>query len=260
MLLSQPLLSQPLVLRTERKLPLVRSARKQLSFDHFPEDMMIEILRSLDATAVMSMCSASRGLKAMIEREGFVAEVVSRRLRWLPCVTTSHEISNFDFSLIRKLTAENAGFASWGAAQVLRLTGRSSWQVRIDHCFLDDGDLTVGVCDETATCGWGLNLKTGNLYRDTRTAEGRFACMAPPAAYPDGDGTQICAGMCGKASGTVVEVVVDHTAGLLSFGLQGRFVTALSGFPAGAALRPMVRSVYPGDQVTLVSPCYCHEK
>lgn len=83
---------------------------------------------------------------------------------------------------------------------------------------------------------------------------------APAAPWPNGDLTQVLkdeaglpANLRGSATGCRIEVIVDHVAGTLSFGIDGAPpVMALDGFPEGAELRPWAQCLVPNDRVSFV--------
>ena len=85
----------------------------------------------------------------------------------------------------------------------------------------------------------------------------RYASAAP---WPNGDLTQVLkdeaglpANLRGSATGCRIEVIVDHVAGTLSFGIDGAPpVMALDGFPEGAELRPWAQCLVPNDRVSFV--------
>ena len=88
--------------------------------------------------------------------------------------------------------------------------------------------MTIGVCNEVGTCGWGLFLNYGTLDRDSLTADGQVSKAQPPEGWPNGDETQVMVNEAGqpanlwhRANGAVIEVVVDHSDGSLAFGVNG---------------------------------------
>ena len=100
----------------------------------------------------------------------------------------------------------------------------------------DEGEDEDEEVPAVENCCWGLNVCTGRLQRYHQAPEG----------YPDGDERLIltdCAGnptnLKQKANGALIAVVVDHDRGTLSFRINdGPVLEALTGFPAGAQLRP----------------------
>ena len=119
------------------------------------------------------------------------------------------------------------------------------------------------VCDAAARHGWGLYLLNGCLYRNARKANGEPVFNAePPEGWPDGGGTQVMkdeagrpANLYGRPVGAVIEVLVDHDEGTLSFRVNdGPLCEALKGFPKNAALRPCVWCVCDGDRIRFVTP------
>ena len=73
-----------------------------------------------------------------------------------------------------------------------------------------------------------------------------------PEGWPDGHGTAVCSpSLKGKEVGAVIEVVVDHDAGSLSFRInRGPLLPALGGYPRGARLRPWARLCHEGDRLS----------
>ena len=103
------------------------------------------------------------------------------------------------------------------------------------------------------------------LGRRARDANGHFDIGAPsPNGYPSGHGKQVMkdAGgqptdLDGRAIGAVIEVLVNHDAGTLGYRVNdGPLLEALTGFPAGAALRPWAWAgiPYAGDCLSVVRP------
>lgn len=84
------------------------------------------------------------------------------------------------------------------------------------------------------------------LFRFNRDADGFEILAPPPSGFPDGQHQPVFVDEAGrpthlynKPSGTVIETIMDHDAGILSFRVDNEPpVEALSGFPKGAALQP----------------------
>ena len=167
------------------------------------------------------------------------------------------------FTLTPKMQSEGG---SWGVDASPRLPAAeyASWQVRIDQCHDDVGNVLIGVCDiwrgQPATrCCWGLDPSDMTLYRMVYGAPDEHA-GGVPEGFPDGHLTPVGGpehSLRGRASGSVIEVIMDYAGadgkGTLSFHLGGVSgpIVALSGFPRNAELRPWTALCNAGDQVTL---------
>ena len=133
---------------------------------------------------------------------------------------------------------------------LLPAVGKSSWAIEVDNFNID---LWIGVCDAARRNSWALSLGHGWLYREQRDAHGHIAYPPPPPpdGWPDGEGKQVMKDEAGEptdlwddqATGAVIQVLVDHDEGVLSFQINGGPVLeALKGFPKGTAgqVRPWV--------------------
>ena len=85
------------------------------------------------------------------------------------------------------------------------------------------------------------------------------ACTHPLVTLKTRAQAGLSASLFGRAIGAVIEVLVDHDEGTLSYRVNGGpLLEALKGetkFPKGAALRPFVACpVHSGDRVRLVTP------
>lgn len=184
-------------------------------------------------------------------------------LKWEPKRTVRHNISHDGCTLTRTATRELEPMVlPWAAGRLCPSTegpSTTSWLVRIDNSDGNRGFCCVGVCEPTACCAWGLSLCTGMLERNARDLSGRYSGTPPPPFWPDGDGTQVLhdaygrpANLRGRATGSVIKIILDREAGVLAFSVNGGPpLTALTGFPRGAALRPWALLGYPGDAVTI---------
>ena len=107
-----------------------------------------------------------------------------------------------------------------------------------------------------------MHLYSGKLGRFSRDANGTHVNAPPPDGFPDGHMTQVMkdeagdpANLVGRATGAVIEVLVDHDEGTLGFRVNGGPpLDALKGFPKGAALRISVILSWAFDRVSLVQP------
>ena len=85
------------------------------------------------------------------------------------------------------------------------------------------------MCNEANTCGWGLCPYNGRLARLSRDANGQIDFGGlPQEGWPYGDQAQVMVdeagqpvNLKGRATGAVIEVVVDHSDGSLAFGVNG---------------------------------------
>ena len=182
------------------------------------------------------------------------------RLRWLPEMTAACEISGDGQTLTRVHEFQDG----WAAGMSLPTAGKSSFDVRIDVSLANEGLITIGVCDAEANYGWGLCLEDGKLDRMFAGSNQYGRCIyhyAPfpddyPADYPDCeyDAQILDPPQHRYAEGAVIGVVWDADAGTLAFRVNGgEEHLALSGFPAGAALRPCALLHHAaGDRVTLL--------
>ena len=240
-----------------------------------PEELTLEITYRCasvrDGARLTQACSALHAQQA-----AHWISSMSRilRLEWDPAFTKQHTISN-ERTLLRYYSH---GGTPWAAGKaVLPTSGKSSWQMRIDQSHDNDGRMTLGVCDEAARCGWGLQCAIGMLQRVSRDEAGESDPFAPPPPFfPDVEGMSTLklfpgkelihttgqpATLQGIANGSVVEVIVDHDLGVLSYRLNDNpVVEALRGFPPGARLRPWAHLNWEEDQVTLVGPLRVEEQ
>ena len=124
----------------------------------------------------------------------------------------------------------------------------------------------VSLASRTGTCEWSVSPFYGRVIRRNWDADGNLLVGAPPPpGYPDGHLRPILveasgeqAQLEGRAIGSVIEVIVDHDAGTLSFRLDdGPEGPLLEGFPVGDTggmfLRPVVGMRWPEDVVTIRS-------
>ena len=221
-----------------------------------------------DRSSVLRLRLISKVMRARITRDG---EACLHRLRWISEMTSACTISNEG----RTLTRLGGGGFAWASASLLPKVGTSSWTIRVDQAAADWGGMHIGVCDASGLNAWGICLHSGKMSRRSRDGDGlgvprkqavnKFASRTtrPPAGWPDGHGTQVMrdergrpASLCGRANGAVIEVLLSHDLGTLSFRINdhARFPrVAVSGFPRGAPMRPWAR-LYDatGDRVTLL--------
>lgn len=232
-----------------------------------------------DGRSLLRFLQASKRLQHLFKPLRLRAE--ERRLRWDAAVTLKHTISGDG----RTLTAVHGdgGVTPWAAGCVLPTAGKSAWKVQVETSSQNIGHIVVGVCDAAAARhGWGLALSNGHLCRYVlwatssnkhlcREADGSFHFRAlPPISldrqdWPDGHGEQVMkdeagqpADLVGRAVGAIIEVLVDHDEGTLSFQVNGGpLLVALKGeskFPRHAALRPFARCSFVDDSVRLLTP------
>ena len=235
-----------------------------------------------DPRAALHFGQTCRGLHTKLERVRGLVE--SRRLRWLPEMTAEHAISDHGRSLTctRLPRMDDVLALQWATGGLLPSQGMSIWTVRVVSSMKNDGNgMWIGVCDAAARWSWGLFLYSGRLRRICRDDHGKVDFESSPIeGFPNGNYMQVIqdaegrpGNLRGKATGALIEVLVDHEIGTLSFRIDGgpRFV-ALSPqdedapemnrgsgvFPPGAALRPYASCYYPGDSLRFESPwAYC---
>ena len=133
-----------------------------------------------------------------------------------------------------------------------------SWSVCVERSNLQMGMLFLGVCDLTATCGWGLCPFDGKLHRISRSGtSGAVNYLEPPpttrtgASYPDGHRTRVLGtsashnlvrpttwSSLGCGDGTILECTVD-SGGRMSFCIDdfGPFIVPDFAFPPDVPLR-----------------------
>ena len=84
--------------------------------------------------------------------------------------------------------------------------------------------------DVVGRCSWVLGLGNGRLLRYCRDANGAVVHpkLSPPPGFPDGQLTQVMKDEAGqptdlrdRATGAVIEVLVDHDAGTLRYRING---------------------------------------
>ena len=169
------------------------------------------------------------------------AEAEARRLRWEEAV--HNEISANGQVLTTVVDPDSNSLRPWAYGPLLPVTGNSSWAIKVEPTYA-----IVGVCDAAGLNSWGLRLFHGCLFREYRDANGEevLPLPPPPDGWPDGPRLlQVVKDEAGNpghgATGAVIEVLIDHDNGVLSYRVNGGPVLeALKGFPKGAAgrLRP----------------------
>ena len=225
-----------------------------------PEELLLECVRIMllnDVPSVLRLCQTSRYIRKLLSAPRRDAE--ARRLRWEQELTVEHDIDESDG---RTLTRRFHNVATpWAACRALPTAGgTSAWTVRLDVQKENLGHMAIGVCDLAGLCAWGLSPSNGRLWRRSRDADGKYLNnVPPPAGWPCGQRLQVMvdeagkpANLEGRADGATIEVIVDHDEGSLSYRVDGgKVLTALRGFPKGAALRPFAMLASLNDSVTL---------
>ena len=228
---------------------------KNLSLTILPIEILEIIAQKLlkvDLLTAIRFCQVSKNTYTNLLEVR--TSVEARRVRWLP------ELNN------RKFTISDDGCAitcrirndacEWASGSLLPTTGRVSFRVRIKD--LSDkywfGSIYIGVCTEANTDAWGFcPLTTLSIGRFHRYANGKRcdgSLHGPPANYPNGHETKLMFDEAGRPTrllmselqGAVIEVIVDHGEGSLSFRVNdGSVLGPLLGFPRGAQLRPWLQ-------------------
>ena len=153
-----------------------------------------------------------------------------------------------------------AGRDSWAACDLLPTTGRSTWEVKINHTFSNRGMVMIGVCEETSHQAWALYAFTGTLRRCRLQCDAVRCGGAPWEGWPDFDHTPLLvddasglySDLDGSANGAVVECTWDADDGCLSFRVNGgATLVAIDCFKRGTALRPWVRLNFAEDRITI---------
>mmetsp|Transcript_12193 Transcript_12193/g.26345 ORF Transcript_12193/g.26345 Transcript_12193/m.26345 type:complete len:268 (-) Transcript_12193:72-875(-) len=220
----------------------------------------------------LRFCQTCRAMRAKFEALRVLAE--ARRLRWLPEATAKHAISEDGRTMTVVGGRDNV--ESWVAGSLLPTTGKSAWKIFVCKSVRDDGNgMWIGVCDEKARCSWGLSLYSGRLRRLSRDTEGNVDfCGMPCEGFPNGNYKQVMKAETGQrsslrsgANGAVIEVLVDHDSGGLSYRVNDSpALEALPlrdgdrwregqprGFPKGATLRPYASCYYLGDTMSFMT-------
>ena len=263
-------------------------------------DLVAAAMLALDLPSVLRLSQACTALRGQLAAARAAAE--ARRLRWVEELTVmnAYNVSNEGRTLTMKNVMATMALA---VGPLLPTTGRFSFSVRIEqahksHGFMaiGVGGLSIGVCGrergyvsmEACSCGWALFLYDGTLMRDPRSPDGEMDegppgdrnTPPPPEGWPDGHNTQVLfdeagqpASLKGRATGAVIKVIVDHSDGSLSFGVNAApprrvpegWPTGYDPddpppgeppakvpfkFPQGAQLRPWATQSYPHDRVS----------
>ena len=222
-----------------------------------PDELILEIAKhtlALDLPACLRLRQCCKTLREVVDApqagggRSVRAEAEARRLRWEEAV--HNEISANGLVLTSVYDPDSILILPWAHGPLLPVTGKSSWAIKVEQ-----GHAFIGVCDAAGLNAWGLIYHVcGHLYRCQRDANGRPVLPyfpSPPDGWPDGDRTQVMkdeagnpTSLAGRATGAVIEVLIDHDNGVLNYRVNGGPVLeALKGFPKGAAgqLRPWVQ-------------------
>ena len=223
-----------------------------------PEEVVlviVEYVLALDLPACLRLRQCCKTLREVIDApqagggRSVRAEAEARRLRWEEVM--HHEISANGQVLTGVKDPNSIGIMIWAHGPLLPVTGKSSWAIK-----LEQGHALIGVCDAAGLNTWSLKLDHGCLYRCQRDANGRTVfSQPPPDGWPDGTPVRVMkdeagnpTSLVGRATiGAVIEVLVNHGEGVLSYRINGGPVLeALKGFPKGATgqLRPWVQLVH----------------
>ena len=153
--------------------------------------------------SVLRLSQASTALRGRLAAVRAAAE--ARRLRWVAEMTNTNKIGISDEGrALTKVPGPGGYRYAWAAGSLLPTVGRVSFSVRIERSrdFYNDGlGMNIGVCTADNTHAWGFHPYDGQLWRFARDADGRVRYgheRAPPANYPDADGTQVMRNEAGK--------------------------------------------------------------
>ena len=237
------------------------------SLIELPDEVLAHIaallLRS-DLPAALRLCSTSAFLHVALCQ---VREAACRQKLLLSAdLTVEGEPAGESVGSMRRLEVapDTDGFA-WAAGHPLPREGKSAWSVRIEHCVDENknmGCVQIGVCDAGNSVAWSIMPYNGRLLRSYigtcgRQGEARQRLWrrtsassneALPPGLPDGHDRQALVDTNGRptnlqrrASGAVIQVVVDADAGTLGFGWNETAPrVVLHGFPRSCALRPWI--------------------
>lgn len=189
-----------------------------------PEELLCVVGRHLLMMHLPSAVHlASRTCKSFRSGLQTVHEAATaRRLQWLPSHTMRHHISN-DGRTITK-THANGHDCSCAAGPLLPVVGKSAWRVRIEESVGKDSGSTpyLGVCDASGRSEWGLDLCEGKLVHLKRNHKGQIVELGDNRASQRlGDSVCLFTGRAGCAAGAVVEIIINHDLGTLSFSVDG---------------------------------------
>lgn len=182
-----------------------------------PDDLLAVVARHclvVHLPAAVRLATLCRRLRAGLQP--VVVEATAKRLRWLPSHTMRHRISSDGRTLTK--SHANGHDCSCAAGPLLPSTGKSAWRVRIEEACDRGADLAnssfIGVCDASGRSEWGLDLNEGTLVHLRRNHKGQIVELGDNrASRPLGDSVRLR----GEAAGSVIEVIVDHDLGTLSF-------------------------------------------
>ena len=266
------------------------------SLPDLPDELSILVWRAIlfmDVCSAMRLCQANKYLRSKLEP--VKAEARAFWLLWGGIKQVATVLPDVSYGVVtltsgkceirnnrRSVVAQGSqtwGSGGWAVGNMLPTKGKSSWKLRIDLSYKNEGSFSIGIClagawedqEKSPPQLWALQLGTGRL--TCRLDEARTM-----QEYPNGDGTQVLidaagqpANLQGRASGAVIVVIVDHDAGTLSFRVElkdkskakrnkpsrgnsqkkmGRTIDALQGLPPGAQFRPYVSVGSPGDQLS----------
>ena len=203
----------------------------------------------------------------------------ARRLYWDEMLVWQHYISGPTITGTQTILRDSWADFAWAAGSVLPTHGTFSFTVRIDRSWQSSGLLYIGVCDEAAQFSYGFIPWSGQLWSYMRDGDGNVSgaedvsghSLNLPVGFPapqygkklmhlrDNTDPRTLEDLEGHANGALITCIVDQGAHTLSFRVDGEpsrgdTITAVSGLPAGVALRPWVRLYKAeGDQVSLIT-------
>lgn len=186
-----------------------------------PEEVIVHVGRACLGHLPSAVRLATQTCKSLsTSLQPMLAQARARRLQWLPSHTIRHKITHGGRTLTK--THANGHDCACAAGPLLPITGKSAWRVRIEESCADGNDLTntcyIGVCDVSARSEWGLDIGEGKLVHLKRNHKGQIVELGDNrSSRPLGE--SVC--LRGHATGAIIEVIIDHDQGALSFAIDG---------------------------------------
>lgn len=197
------------------------------TFLSLPEELLLSVTRlTLAGSLPTAVCLATltcRGLSKVLRP--ILVDAAERRLQWLPMLTMRHKISDTGRTLVK--THANGHDCACAAGPLLPTVGRTAWRVRVEESCADEDDpssIYIGICDAAGRSEWGLDLREGILIHLKRNHKGQIVELGDHRADRAWLGDAVCLGA--RAAGAVVQVIVDHDVGTVSFKVDNGPATA----------------------------------